>query len=208
MASFTDVVAGNPTLAADINQYADRLNGTIAAQISLLGAAGNNYRVLNGILPSVQATDSVMIAAYVSGDGQIRYAAYIRGSDGYGGIQAGNGTSVTAHWYAQSGGWKTDENVSIVGTLTVQGTVTIPGLTVSNTSSFAQAVTLSSTLTVQGTSSLDNGAITTDGSGNITAAAFKGKHQTIRNGTAQVNTIFTGTNTPSNPATGDIWVKA
>lgn len=54
----------------------------------------------------------------------------------------------------------------------------------------------------------DGGTITSDGSGDLTATAFWGKIKTIRNGTAQVNTIFTGTGTPSSPAVGDIWIKA
>jgi hypothetical protein len=37
---------------------------------------------------------------------------------------------------------------------------------------------------------------------------FFGKLKTVRNGTAQGNTIFTGTSTPSSPSTGDIWIKA
>jgi hypothetical protein len=44
-----------------------------------------------------------------------------------------------------------------------------------------------------------------DNSGNFNGASFMGKLQTIRNGTAQANTIFTGTTTPSSPAVGDMW---
>jgi hypothetical protein len=47
-----------------------------------------------------------------------------------------------------------------------------------------------------------------DSNGNIIATSFMGKLQTNRNGTTQVNTIFTGTNTPSSPNVGDIWIKA
>lgn len=146
MTSFTDVTTGNPTLASDINQYADRLNGTTSAGIIVSG--GNSVFVpYTGSLSATPGGTAVMFAGLVSGDAHNRIELDIR-SDGYGMIQAGNGISITGNLYAQSGGWKTDQSFTIVGALTVQGSTNIAGLNVSNTAS------LSSSLTVAGTTSL------------------------------------------------------
>jgi hypothetical protein len=64
----------------------------------------------------------------------------------------------------------------------------------------------------------DGGSFTSDGAGNLTATSFIGALTgtatnatnvgTIRNGTTTDVPIYTGTNTPSSPATGAIWIKA
>jgi hypothetical protein len=53
-----------------------------------------------------------------------RVALYKRATDEYGGIQAGNNTSITAHLYAQAGGWKTDESLVVAGTLSADAGAT------------------------------------------------------------------------------------
>jgi hypothetical protein len=120
MSTFYDVVAGNPTQAADLNQLVDALNGTVSAQLNLLGASANSYRTLNNIVPSVPASDSIIEAMYVTGDSQVRYGVYLRHSDGYSGIEAGNGTSITAHLYAQAGGWTFGEGMTVLGQAQLQ----------------------------------------------------------------------------------------
>src|SRR5262249_42623397 len=42
---------------------------------------------------------------------------YIRGSDGYGGLRAGAGSSTTANLYAQSFGWQITQSLRITGTI-------------------------------------------------------------------------------------------
>lgn len=185
--SFTQVVVGNPTAANDVNQMLSWLNGSSNNQATLTNGTATP---LIGQFSSAPGSDTALFQGQVSADAAGRLAAYIRGSDGYGGFQAGAGSSFTAHWYAQSSGWKTPESVLIVGGLTVQGSTSLAGIVST------------------GNLSLDSGAITSDGSGNVTATSFKGKLQTNRNGTNQVNTIFTGTTTPSSPAVGDIWIQA
>ncbi len=175
MSSFYDVVSGNPTLAADLNQLVDALNGTVASQITLLGSSGNGYRTQNNVLPSLPASDSTITAMYVSGDGQVRYGVYLRHSDGYGGVLGGNGTSITAHLYAQSGGWKIDEGLTVAGALTVVGSSSFAGIAAS------------------GTSSLDGGNIVTDGAGNIT---------TVKGITGHGNWSTSGTFSASGQITG------
>jgi len=68
----------------------------------------------------VPASDSIIEAMYVTGDSQVRYGVYLRHSDGYSGIEAGNGTSITAHLYAQAGGWTFGEGMTVLGQAQLQ----------------------------------------------------------------------------------------
>lgn len=189
MGSFYTVSTGAVGAAADLNQYAGILNGTTAGAVSLLATASTATPLFT-YLPTAPAADQNVVQSSVTADTQPRVSSYVRGADGYGGLVAGAGSTPTAHWYAQSNGWKTGESVTIGGALTTQGNTTLAGIVST------------------GNLSLDSGYITSDGSGNVTAVSFKGKIGTIRNGTAQVNTVFTGTSTPSSPAVGDIWIQA
>ena len=68
-------------------------------------------------LVSTPSSDTHVLSASIAGDTTPRGSFYIRNSDGYGGIEAGAGTSYAAHLYAQSGGWKTPESLTIAGSL-------------------------------------------------------------------------------------------
>lgn len=189
MTSFVDVTTGANTLASDINQYADKLNGTTSAGVIVSGGA-SAFVPFTGKLSTAPGSTSAIYAALVSGDTTNRMDVTIR-SDGYGMLRVGNGgASVSGNWYGNSAGWKTDQSVTVGGALTVVGSSSFAGINAT------------------GTASLDNGNLTTDGSGNVTGVSFSGKIKTIRNGTGQVNNVFTGATTPSSPSTGDIWIQA
>lgn len=152
---FTDVVTGQPTLASNVNQLVDALNGTVASGVTLLATA-NNAAILTLNSPSVPASDNAYEWINVSGDSTSgRVALGIR-STGYGGIWLGHGG--TAAWdaifYGVSGGSKTDQNFTVGGSFTSTGSATLGGLVSS------------------GSTSLDGGAITTNGSGSLTASLF------------------------------------
>ncbi|MGZ6281709.1 MAG: hypothetical protein ACXWQ5_00180 [Ktedonobacterales bacterium] len=134
MASFNLVTSGNPTLASDINQYANILNGSVAGTVTLL-APNSTTTPLLALLPSAPAGDTSVMYTSVSGDATSRMTTYIRGSDGYGGITAGAGPTHTAHWYATSSGWKTDESIVVATNLTVNGSTSIAALTASGNAS-------------------------------------------------------------------------
>lgn len=151
MGSFYTVTSGAITASADINQYAAILNASTAGQV----AVKNATIPFQGYLSSAPASDTTVFGGGVSGDTTNRVSDYIRGSDGYGGVRAGTGSALTAHLYAQSGGWKIDESLTVATNLTVNGASTLAGLAVS------------------GSSSLDGGTITTDGSGHLTARSLK-----------------------------------
>lgn len=131
--SFTDVVTGQATLATNVNQLVDALNGSVASQVQLV-ATSNATWALQTALPSAPSSDQSTWQQIVAGDSFARMAAYIRSSDGYGGIRGGAGSATqTAHMYAQSNGWKIDESMTIVGALTVQGTASFAGVTATGT---------------------------------------------------------------------------
>lgn len=189
MSSFYDVVSGNTTMAVDINQYADRLNGSVGAQITVL-APTNALTPITAQLPSAPTSDLGLLHGQVSGDAFARISGYIRGADGYGGFKAGAGVGAqTAHLYAQANGWRTDESLSIGGALNVTGTTTLAGLnanslSVSGTSTLGGvstgnlnsngSVTVSGILDVVGQTFLDNGNISTNGAGVFTCLNYQG----------------------------------
>lgn len=126
MASFTAVAGGNPTNAADINQLINALNGTTASQIFILSTA-NNAASIFGYLPSSPPSDQSVIRAGLSADTQPRAALYMRSSDTYGGLLGGSGSSITAHLYAQAGGWRITETLTVDGAITLTGGGTVQG---------------------------------------------------------------------------------
>lgn len=68
---------------------------------------------------SIGGSDLTGWGANVSGDTQQRIAFYLRHTDNYGGLLGGAGSSITAHLYAQSTGWRITEGLTIDGTLTL-----------------------------------------------------------------------------------------
>lgn len=125
MANFVDVVTGNATVATNVNQLVDALNGSVASQVTLL-STNNSTTPLFLHLPSAPTSDLTVAQADVAGDGFARMSHYVRGADGYGGIRGGKGTSFTAHLYAQSGGWKIDEALTVVGAVSA-GSLAVTG---------------------------------------------------------------------------------
>lgn len=164
MSSFYDVTAGAFTLAADLNQFADKMNGTTSAGLIVTGGASTFVPYSGSISAAPGSGDSAIYSALVTADAFNRIALSIR-SDGYGMLKAGAGASITANLYAQAGGWKTDQSIAIGSGLTVAGTSNLAGIVAT------------------GTSSLDNGAIATDGAGNVAA---------IKNITSSGNGSFSG----------------
>lgn len=126
MSSFTAVVAGNPTLATDINQLINYLNGTTGGQVTTV-SGNNSSSAIIASLPSAPASDQDVVRANIVGDTTARSALYIRSADGYGGLEAGNNAGITATWYGTSSGWKTDQSVNITSGLTVGGTLAVTG---------------------------------------------------------------------------------
>lgn len=151
--SFATVTAGNPTLATDINQYANALNGTTAGAISLLGASSTSQPFAAN-LPSAPVANQTVAAVGVTADTTPRAGFYIA-STGFGGMQLGNGgASLAAHIRGIAGGARVDENWTVGGALSVVGSSSFAGITNS------------------GTFSSDAGAFTSDGSGHVSAASL------------------------------------
>ena len=186
MGSFTAVVTGNTTLATDINQVINGLNG--ASNVQILVQHTNTNTPILAQLATAPGSDIGTNATKVSGDTKFRIAQYIRGSDGYGGIYAGTGTTTTANLYAYASGWKTDQSLYIAGAITVVGSATMAG--VSTTS-----VSCSGTITATSFSGTATNASSLGG----TSASGYAK---IAGGTK----IYVQSSAPSSPSTGDIWV--
>lgn len=168
MGSFYLVSSGNPTNSADINQYASALDATTGAQVALLSTNASTAPLLAS-LSGAPSTDQTVVQAQVAADAFARVAFYIRHTDGYGGIAAGAGVgAATAHLYAQAGGWQMDEGLAINGGLSVLGTSSLAGITARGV--VATSLQSSGGLTVAGATVLDNGAMTSDGGGNLTLA--------------------------------------
>jgi hypothetical protein len=130
--SFTPVSAGNPTLATDINQLLNALNGTTNSTVTIANTSTNvPYTALFTSVPT--STDKLIFKGAVSGDGQCRVSLYVRYADGLGGLQFGDGTNVRAHFYGTTGGAKLDESLSIGTNLTVAGATTLQGTSVTGT---------------------------------------------------------------------------
>ncbi len=127
MGSFYTVTSGNITASADINQYANILNGSVSGQVAVKNASSP----LAAYLASAPSSDTTDAGAGVSGDAVHRVSLYIRGADGYGGVRGGTGSALTAHLYAQSGGWRIDESLTIGTNLTVQGSTTVASVSAS-----------------------------------------------------------------------------
>lgn len=198
MTSFTDVITGHTTNAADVNQLVDALNGNVTAGLVVSGGAGTAtpYAASLTALPT-SGGFFYYLDGNQSGDTNLRAGLGIR-SDGYGSLRVGDGTNVVGNWYGQASGWKTDQSVSIAGNLSVVGTSTVSGIVASGTSSldagkiatdgagnittikgitgtgtFSTSGGLTSSagsLTIFGTTSLDNGTITTSGAGTVNMA--------------------------------------
>lgn len=234
MGSFNLVTAGNPTLASDINQYANILNGTTAGSLNILSATANGTTITT-TQPSAPTSDSTVIGSVVSGDAATRMSIYIK-SNGYGGITAGAGASHTAHWYATSSGWQADESVVVGTNLTVNGSTSIAALTASGNASVGGtlAVTGNVTSVLQTTNVIWINKQTTYGSGTPTIDlaigdndtginwAGDGNIQIMSNGAVVVNIVagshipltdtsgqklHVGTATPSGNE-ADVWFKA
>lgn len=235
MGSFSAVTSGNPTLASDINQYSSILNGTTAGSLNILSATANGTTITT-TQPSAPTSDSTVIGSVVSGDATTRMSLYIRSSDGYGGITAGAGPSHTAHWYATSSGWKTDESIVVSTNLTVNGSTSIAALTASGNASVGGtlAVTGNVTSVLQTTNVVWINKQTAYGSGTPTIDlaigdndtgldwAGDGNLQIKSNGAIVVNIVagshipltdtsgqkfHIGTSTPSGNE-GDVWFDA
>lgn len=148
MSSFNTVTAGNPTLATDINQYANILNGTTSGGVIVSGGAGAfvPYTASISALPS-SGVSNTAFSAIVAGDAAARVGTFIHNyaGTGYGGVTAGDGTAEKANWYAQAGGWKTDYAVTVTGGLTVNNSIT------ANSLSTTGAVSVGGTLSITGT---------------------------------------------------------
>lgn len=127
MGSFYAVTSGAVTASGDINQYQAVLNGSTAGQVQVKNATSP----ILAYLTSAPASDTTDLGASVEGDASIRAGLYIRGSDGYGGFRAGTGSALTAHLYAQSGGWVIPESLTVTTNLTVNGSTTVASLTAS-----------------------------------------------------------------------------
>lgn len=140
MGSFTLVVTGNPTNAADLNQMVNALNGTVGTTMLLL-STNNATTPLAAYLPSTPSSDIVTVGAVVVGDASYRAALYLR-SDGYGGLSLGSGTAIKGHLYAVASGLQITESLVIGTNLGVSGTSTL-GPTSVTTLTSSGAVTFS-----------------------------------------------------------------
>lgn len=124
MSSFTLVSTGANTLSTDINQYANILNGTTNGAITVINATGSAVP-MQPFLTSAPVSDGGILSGGVSGDAVNRVILYVRGSDGYGALEGGAGTSITARLSAQSTGWKIDQSLTVSTNLVVSGTTTL-----------------------------------------------------------------------------------
>lgn len=124
MGSFYDVVTGNLTKAADLNQLVDALNGSVASGVTLLGTS-STANVLTLHPPSAPASDTGVSRIMLAADTQPRVQLVFR-ADGYGGIYTSAGTSVTGTLYGNSSGWVIDQSLAVTGNITGSTTTGIP----------------------------------------------------------------------------------
>ncbi len=155
-APFYTVLSGAIVNAADPNQYANTFNGTTGTQTITPTAATNSTAAFIGYLPSPPTGDQFVIGASVAGDSSTRLALYVRG-DGYGGLWAGSGTTITAKWYAQSSGWVTPQSITVQGALTVSGSTSLAGLNTSGAGTIGGTLSVGSTVTTGGDVNLAGG---------------------------------------------------
>lgn len=130
MGSFTLVSTGNNTLSTDINQYGNILNGSTNGYLVIVNAAGSNIPVSTQ-LATAPVSDGGVFGGSVTGDSTNRVILYIRGADGYGAIECGAGSSITARMYAQASGWKIDQALNVVGNVT-GGSLNVGSVSVSS----------------------------------------------------------------------------
>lgn len=202
MATFYAVTAGNQTLAADINQYANYLNGTTTggSVVINMGAAASTAYVAQFNSYS-NTSGNPFFNSFVGGDTGTRLQMYLS-TTGIPYIMFGDGTNQLGNIYGVAGGGlKMDQALTIVGafsatggatanTLNVTGSTTVAGLTAS------AAMQINSNLTVTGTTSL--GSNSTAGSSPIVVNASQ----------AGASHVFSGTATPTGAVEGDFWIKA
>lgn len=116
--SFTPgtTIASSP-MNGNFNAIVNALSGSASNNFIFLATA-NNQVPLTAHLPSAPSSDQAVLWSDISADTAARIATYIRSSDGYGGLMGGAGGSITAHLYAQSGGWLIPEALTVTGTIT------------------------------------------------------------------------------------------
>lgn len=184
MGSFALVTAGNATMATDINQYANILNGTTAsAAVTLNGGTGTT--MYTGYLSAAPTNSIIYYRGYVTGD-TIGYRISMNidtTANGSGGrLFFSNGTNYKGSILAENNGtgsglwtdshWRMQTGAQVVGGLTTD------------------SMTASGNITVSGSAVVSGDPVCTNGS------------------QATVCQIFTGTTTPTGANAGDIWIKA
>lgn len=201
MATFYTVTAGNQTLAVDINQYANYLDGTTAGgalNINMGAAASVAYQA------SFSSYSGTVINPFfdvsLAADTGTRLQMYLS-TTGMPFILWGDGTNTLGNLYGLSGGGlKSDFALTVAGQLNAAGgaslsSATISGGTNASTITASGAVTFNNNLTVTGTTSL--GANSTAASEPLLTAASQ----------ATIIHVFTGTATPTGAVAGDVWIK-
>lgn len=182
MGSFASATAGNATMATDINQYANILNGATIGQLIMNGGTGTTpYQAFFSAAPSGA---TAYLTSYVTGDTlyrlQLAIASSANGSTGQ--LVFGDGTHYKGSFLGENNGTGTGLWSDVH--LRIQG-----GLQVTN--------------------GLSTDSLTASGNATISGSATISGHPVVINSSQSgVCHVFTGTGTPVGPAEGDYWIKA
>lgn len=185
MGSFAAVTTGNATLATDINQYANILNGLTIGQLLMNGGTGASGTPYQSFFSAAPSAATAYLKAYITGDTLYRLQAMISSSanGSVGQLAIGDGTHYKGSLFGENNGtgtglW-TDHSFRIAA----------GGLNVTGGAS-ADTLTTSGNATIAGSATVSGDPVVTNAS----------------QGT--VCQVFTGTGTPAGANAGDIWIKA
>lgn len=185
MGSFASVTAGNATMATDINQYANILNGLTIGQLQMNGGTGASGAPYQAFFSSAPTSATAFVHSYVTGDTlyRLQMAISSSASGSVGQLVFGDGTHYKGSFLGENNGtgtglW-TDHSFRVAA-----GGLSVTGGTSTDSLSASGNATISGSATVSGDPVVTNASQGT------------------------VCQVFTGTGTPAGANAGDIWIKA
>lgn len=159
------VANGNPLRAADLNQYANLLNGTVAGQMALSGGSTTTVVPLTFVIPSGTTSGNIFTGGVTGDTGTARIFTYLTGGTFAVGFSDGVSGGSLGDLQAQSGGgWYVPQSFTASGNLTVNGTgSSLAGLAVGG----AMTVTGNTTLSGGGAINIAAGHVAYSGSATV-----------------------------------------
>lgn len=166
MGNFTDAVNGQPQNITQQNQLANTFNGSVTATDTVRPYGSTVVVPLVGAVSS--AVNCTIIGGNLVGDTGWRFTLGVLGAGGQGTLvhRTSSGTGLGNWYYGGPTTVQTDNTLTVQSAATLDGTVTIPGLTSNSTSNVTG--TFACNGTVQGLSSVglaNNGVFNTTTAG-------------------------------------------